>query len=148
MKKTEFNITTTTEFRNTTRLNIKYHSDKNISIYLKTGWLKFDVNGKDYDIEPESVFIINRGSVFVLKAFSENLELRQLEADTQFASKLRLNFSKYDVYRTLQLRDSSLKLDDATFTLVWQQIDAIAYYLKKSSENDFHERILGNLYMG
>lgn len=148
MKKTEFNISTTTEFRNSVHLNTKYHSDKNISIYLKIGWLKFEVNGKVYEIEPESVFIINRGSVFVLKAFSDEFRLRQLEADASFASKLRLNFSKYDAYRTLQLRDSSLRLDETTFTLVWQQIGAISHYLKKSSKNDFQERILGNLYIG
>jgi len=140
------NILNTPKFIDAIQPNKKYYPEKNLSIYLKRGNLLLKVNGKEQQINYSSVFFINKGSVFSVRAFSEDIEICMLEASPKLNLDLVVGFSRYDAYRTLQLLEGGMQLDAKTFEITWQHIDTISQYWKKDVGEGFRERIVKSLY--
>lgn len=145
MNQKSLNILSTELFLNHLKINRKYFPQENVSIYLKTGTLNLELNGKKYTLNSSSIFFIYKGSVYSILSYSD-LELYILEADPKTNADLLFGFSKYEAYQTQQHLEKSFQLEDSAFNVIWQHVKTIDYYWQKELEDGFQDRIIRNLY--
>lgn len=139
-------IITEVDFKETIKINRKYTPKENVSIYLKEGQLDIQVNGKDYQIWPNTLFFLNKGAVYSVSSF-ESIQLFMLEVDSKLNSDLLLGFNKYEAYQNQQQLDKGLKLDVVEFDVIWKHLQTINHYYQKEVGSGFRDRILQSLYM-